>query len=170
MLTTWLSSLCSSWVPGFLQPPPDDGIPEYTRDEISAAIRNADGVGFALDAFRSRVKEEFPHRVDALAVADEFEQILREQHGGYTPYEFLHDWKFGVLGDLSSREDRKTMGKVCGRWTNRDEVDREFWVVRPSSIKRWHKMVVTERRISDAVAFMQRWLRDQRSQENRPQV
>lgn len=133
MLSSLYSAL-SSTVSEFLK---DDET--YTADELRSAVSNAMSLCGNLSSFHFHVEKEFPHRVDALAVVEEFEQMLSDQHGGLSPHVFLHYLEFGKYRRTTSREDKLAKREVCRRWSDKDKIDREF---RPFNIsdagqKKW---------------------------------
>ena len=68
MLSTLLD-----WIEEFFKPP-DDGVSRYHQVEIEDAVCSARRAEVHLDEFREDVKKYFPHRVEALALADEVDK------------------------------------------------------------------------------------------------
>ena len=153
-VVSWIDELVSS---------PDDGVPTHSPIEEKRACQAVSALEARLSDFRERVSEEFPHRADALALTDEVEKILCEQHGGLSAAEFMHKFCNNTLGDLSSHGDRMATGKLCRRWVVLEaNTHNEFRGLHPTYSACNRNVVFGETEISSTVAFMRKWLGNQR--------
>lgn len=158
---TGFFSTVISWIDELVKSP-DDGVPSHSFFEEEKACEAASAVEERLSDFRKRVSEEFPHRVDALALTDEVENTLREQHGGLSAAEFMHKFYHNKLGDLSSHGDRMATGMLCRRWVRESNAHNEFRGLHPTYSVCNRNIAFDETEISSTVAFMRKWLGNQR--------
>lgn len=160
-MSTGFFSPVVSWIRDLVKST-DDGVPRHFSYQEERAFQATLALETKLSDFRQRVSEGFPNRADALALTDEVEKTLREQHGGLSAAEFMHKFYYRELGDLSSHGDRMATGKLCRRWVREFNTHQEFRNLHPtySACSRYIEFGETE--ISSTVAFMRKWLGDQR--------
>lgn len=131
MMTGFISAMFS-WIDEFVKKRSDNEVFKHHPYQKKKACQAASALEAKLSEFRKRVSEGFPHRVDALALVDEVEKTLREQHGGLSAAEFMNKFYHNTLGDLSSREDRMATEKLCGRWVRESSTHDEFRDLHPT--------------------------------------
>lgn len=160
-MSTGFFSAVFSWLDELIRSP-DDGIPRHAPFEEKKACEAASAVEVRLSDFRKRVSEGFPHRTDALALADEVEKTLREQHGRISASEFMNKLYNNKLGDLSSYGDGVATGKLCRRWVREANSHPEFRELHFTYSACTRNIDFGEKEISKTVAFMRKWLGNQR--------
>lgn len=154
-----------SWLPAFLQPRSDDGVPYPSNTEIRNAYIIADTFFSELRAFDSVISTNFAHRKDARQALDKVMEFLCVDERGQTPDVFLDDWQNNRLHlffdddrDYYSTEGRKVMGNILRVFSDRKRWRLMFGYIHRYCLPSEHK--VTEQDISETVEYMNDWLKE----------
>lgn len=99
------------------QPSPGGVDPNRDWRLVRDAYNNALKIIHYFRAIEDQVRELFPHRADAIALAGAVIRILYEQHGGEHPFNLLFDWDLWDFRGILSRQDSLAMVRVWRRWS-----------------------------------------------------
>lgn len=138
-------------------------LPEPDGTKLLLVNFHASMTALSLSNFSHFVKQQFPHRADAVALADEVKETLRQQHqqqhGGPCPEEFIWDIYTNKIRLPSLPGPARTME----RWADLPGLSQEFSSFHPFERGKEDQLDVSEGLISAKTAFLRRWLENRRS-------
>lgn len=109
----------------------DDFNSRLTYKEVDSACENAADVVRRLSRSRKRLEERLPNRTDAIRLADDVLQALREDHGGVLPDEALASLclrtRFNDRDIFSTPEEKEAIIRMWARWKDAESVEKRFW-------------------------------------------
>ncbi|KAL1961007.1 hypothetical protein VTO42DRAFT_4895 [Malbranchea cinnamomea] len=171
MLRTRVRDYISSWIliPGSFahlgasgerQFPKQQGLECYTAATYAMYVWNS------LILYRKHIQEQLPDRTKAIQLIDQVLDLLRAEHHGQVPHDFLRQWckpAYDYCGfhHAEQPEHEATLARVVERWLDRAALEREFWGLQPFHHTKFREPL-TAKRIEKLERFLENWLKKTR--------